>query len=151
MAQNFDYSRASYFIGNGKYPEGVDEDRAAELAAHMHEAQIDVYMGSFSDDVMRQTAMYADCAGLENITVERSDGLSVNIMENGTLMANYEIDVYLPDDGKDDLLPNGDPAGKLAEYGWDEFDKLEEMAKAQDAQFGANIEAMEQNHGMQKD
>lgn len=47
MAQNFDYSRANYFIGNGTYPEGVDEDRAAELAAHMHEAQIDVYMGSF--------------------------------------------------------------------------------------------------------
>lgn len=144
MAQNFDFSHAAFYFGNGTYPANVDEDRVSELASHFHEGEIEAYMGSFSDDVMEQANMYADRSGIENITVEKGSGLSVNILENGEQLAAYQIDVMVDEGHEDDLLPNGEPASRLAEYDWEAFDKLEQLVQKQDAQFGNDVDTIQE-------
>lgn len=144
MAQNFDFSNVSFYFGNGTYPDGVNIDHASELAAHFHESEVEAYIGSFSEDIISQAQMYAERTGIENPGVDRGEGFSVNISENGQLLGNYMIDVMVDEGHENDLLPNGEPASMLENYSWEEFDRLEQLMKEQDMAFGSEVSAMQE-------
>lgn len=144
--KKFDFENVGFWFGKLNVPDldSIEHmDHVSELAAHCHEEQIEAYMGNLSDDVMRITKMYAEYTCIENISVEKGDGFSVDILESGKKIANYEIDVYLYNDSDNDILPNGDPASSLKTYGWTEFEQLERLVQEQDAQFGADVAAIE--------
>lgn len=141
--EKFDFSNLTLYYRNPNKPTGEPEDeRVVELAVQMHEEPICFSMGTFSADVLSQAKEYAERAGFENVTVEKSRSygdFGVEIMENGNNVARYRIDSCVAEEDWEKILPNGEKAFVLDQYGWDEYERLEALVAEQDTEFGQDV------------
>lgn len=154
MEQNLDFANVGFYFAPGECAEGLADDKARKLTVMFHEEEIHPYMGSFSEDVLRRAKDLAvdSGAGLENLTVERGDGLDVNILENGEKVASFGFEVHVPADDYEKIMPNGREASDLEYYTeWSEFDALEAIVREQDNQFGAAVGSIGQETGMEQE
>ena len=141
-------SMAGFYFGCNHANEeaAVSDEQLSELACVFHEEEIYPKKGQTLFEATQVYAkLLAERAGLEDVTIEKGENLSVDVLAGGNTIMNFDVDVYVPEESRDKAMANGEPLSNMENYGWDEFDKLEESYKNLD--FADAVESISENNG----
>lgn len=152
----FDFENVTFTFGEATRPDEhlLDDDAGFRLLDAfeeniMDDLDISPYMGDFSDDILESVRILAEQARDEghafngDITVEKGEGRSIDILVNGRKEVNVNLEVYIECNEGSRLLPNGDAAVAMYGYDWQQFESLEAAVKAQAAEFADSLNAMD--------
>lgn len=132
----FDYTQlAGFYFGEGTYEENtaLSSKARSRLATAFHEEAVDPAPNSLLESAKFYAEMLAERV-LDDVTVEKGENRSIDVLSGGEKVASFKVDVYVGDEDLGALMPNGDYGEKLQHYGWEDFEKLESVIKKQEAE-----------------
>lgn len=145
---DFNFNTATFYFGPGHRcaPKNYDSERVRELASTLYMEEIDTSMSHLSENVMETAKRLAENAKIENVSVQKGEGSTLDIFDNGVKIYNVGMDVSIPLECYQQIMPDGNYAARLVTdpgYTWEDYDRLEKLAQEQDAEFLNAVDAID--------